>query len=475
MFFTQEDYRKIEEYLRLNSYKDTDLPPLEREEIDVDNDIMTIVHNGKNYKISLQKLIAAYEWEKQDSIDSIEVIEGCGSRWSNDVPPVTEYFYSVTFDQLHEIISSNKFVFLDFEDQQNNSPNILIQVRNFGNTIIGLDMSPLWVGEDGTKLLTLTRGQNGEIITQVTDESISTVSTVIITPNEDIDIEEVTNVIKNGGNIILQENDGFKLALAEYDLNASGKVDLMKFYSHYIDPQGGVDTVEGYIWSKDNSGQHWEFSETGLASTNSFALPDDYETGQGTPLQPGDSYNESFAKLEGMIEKNELVTAAAFIDLNSKIGSTKISQNYSSPLDTGGIAPGDTYEQAFRKLEEQINSMKDHSDDGGGDTPEPAALIYYGTSSTALSTGAQIQGLHGSTSTTVEDIYNGAYYYIAVHSSKQLKSIINRGVEPVTANFILKNSSLTIASNTYKLYECNINAGAETWDMDTYELTITIE
>ena len=64
MFFTQEDYRKIGEYLKLNSYKDTDLPLLEREDIDIDNDIMTIVHNGKNYKISLQKLIAAYEWEK---------------------------------------------------------------------------------------------------------------------------------------------------------------------------------------------------------------------------------------------------------------------------------------------------------------------------------------------------------------------------------------------------------------------------
>lgn len=105
--------------------------------------------------------------------------------------------------------------------------------------------------------------------------------------------------------------------------------------------------------------------------------------------------------------------------------------------------------------------------------------MYFGNSDTEISDGASVKTLSTTNSNSVGDTYDRAYYYIAVHSSKNLKSVINRGVEPVTENFILKNEALVLevfgTQQTYKLYECDINSYADAGDMDTYILTITIE
>ena len=105
--------------------------------------------------------------------------------------------------------------------------------------------------------------------------------------------------------------------------------------------------------------------------------------------------------------------------------------------------------------------------------------MYYGNSDSEISDGASVKSLSTTNSNSIEGTYDRAYYYIAVHSSKELKSIINRGVEPVTDNFVLKNNALVLdvfgTQQTYKLYECDINSYADVGDMDTYILTITIE
>lgn len=53
MYFTKEDFEKIEEYLKTQGIKDTDFPVLE--DPSEDDDIV-IVHNSTNYKIPLSKL-----------------------------------------------------------------------------------------------------------------------------------------------------------------------------------------------------------------------------------------------------------------------------------------------------------------------------------------------------------------------------------------------------------------------------------
>ncbi len=53
MFFTQEDYKKIEKYLLENSIKDTEFP---KATILSGNEFITIVQNGQNVKVSLKDL-----------------------------------------------------------------------------------------------------------------------------------------------------------------------------------------------------------------------------------------------------------------------------------------------------------------------------------------------------------------------------------------------------------------------------------
>lgn len=72
MFFTQEDYRKIEQYLKASGKKDTDLPPIGEMNLQED-DLITIVHNGINYKVFLRKLIAAIG-PSDDSVKTVHSI-----------------------------------------------------------------------------------------------------------------------------------------------------------------------------------------------------------------------------------------------------------------------------------------------------------------------------------------------------------------------------------------------------------------
>ena len=56
MFFTQEDFKKIEEYLKQNSKKDTDFPLIKNGDTLLDNDVLAVVHKGINYKIPIPAL-----------------------------------------------------------------------------------------------------------------------------------------------------------------------------------------------------------------------------------------------------------------------------------------------------------------------------------------------------------------------------------------------------------------------------------
>ena len=58
MFFTQEDYRKIEEYLKQNSKKDTDFESLDAKDI-TPEDSLAIVHNLQNRRVNIFDLLSS--------------------------------------------------------------------------------------------------------------------------------------------------------------------------------------------------------------------------------------------------------------------------------------------------------------------------------------------------------------------------------------------------------------------------------
>ena len=58
MFFTQEDYRKIEEYLKQNSKKDTDFSCLDVRKI-TPGDSIAIVHDLQNRQVNIFDLLSS--------------------------------------------------------------------------------------------------------------------------------------------------------------------------------------------------------------------------------------------------------------------------------------------------------------------------------------------------------------------------------------------------------------------------------
>ena len=67
MFFTKEDFKKIEEYLKLNAKKDTDFDILNQNV--KGDDSIAFVHEGRNYRMSLQEFAASLGEKGQYLLD----------------------------------------------------------------------------------------------------------------------------------------------------------------------------------------------------------------------------------------------------------------------------------------------------------------------------------------------------------------------------------------------------------------------
>lgn len=83
----------------------------------------------------------------------------------------------------------------------------------------------------------------------------------------------------------------------------------------------------------------------------SLSLSDDYAAAaQGTPPLAGDTYETAISKLHKVIVDDELITSSALNDLNSRIDNLSLSEDYVA-TDVGyEPASGDTYEEAISKL-----------------------------------------------------------------------------------------------------------------------------
>lgn len=83
----------------------------------------------------------------------------------------------------------------------------------------------------------------------------------------------------------------------------------------------------------------------------SLALSDDYAAAaQGTPPLAGDTYETAISKLHKVIVDDELITSSALNDLNSRIDNLSLSEDYEAADPTSEPAEGDTYEEAISKL-----------------------------------------------------------------------------------------------------------------------------
>jgi len=96
MFFTQEDFRKIEEYLKQNSKKDTDFKCLDVTHI-TPGDSVAIVHNLQNRQVNIYDLLSSditgfFAKERWLLDTRIKELEGLIKTFTIDKVGVTDSF-----------------------------------------------------------------------------------------------------------------------------------------------------------------------------------------------------------------------------------------------------------------------------------------------------------------------------------------------------------------------------------------------
>lgn len=142
MFFTQEDFKKIEEYLKKNSKRDTDLPRFKSGDTLLDKDVLAVVHNGINYKVPIKVLAEAIDKYRDDylkeNIASLQNQINCLVKGGSTV--------GTTFGDSDDISVSQRALTIAFNKVWNKISELT------GEQTTGISMTvnpPYYVGEDG--------------------------------------------------------------------------------------------------------------------------------------------------------------------------------------------------------------------------------------------------------------------------------------------------------------------------------------
>lgn len=156
--------------------------------------------------------------------------------------------------------------------------------------------------------------------------------------------------------------------------------------------------------------------------------------------------------------------------------STIVSENYESPMSENGIAPGDSLEEAFRKIEENIMN---HSGGGGGSEDESEGSVvppsptvkktYYKGSDEQITNinSESIVNFSYTNGSKVLDQDLKSYYYVVVRSSKNIR-VFTSNNQNITKYFN-NIGNITIDETSYKIFEFHTDTAS------TITLTITIE
>lgn len=176
-------------------------------------------------------------------------------------------------------------------------------------------------------------------------------------------------------------------------------------------------------------------------------------------IQIGDKYEQAFGKIEKKIQDNEQVAAASLNELNDRLNNINISisDSYESPLSEGGITPNDSYEEAFRKLEDNIQNISKFIGEDIEIIPTLDNSIYYTGSNVALNNFSNYSTFTDSNKSIIKNVYLGnIYYYLLIPQSYNIK-IITENNEDITEMFVSK-TNMTISSISYRVLEFHLSS-----------------
>lgn len=176
-------------------------------------------------------------------------------------------------------------------------------------------------------------------------------------------------------------------------------------------------------------------------------------------IQVGDKYEQAFGKIEKKIQDNEQIAAASLNELNDRLNNINISisDSYESPLSEGGITPNDSYEEAFRKLEDNIQNISKFIGEDIEIIPTLDNSIYYTGSNIELNNFSNYSTFTDSNKSIIKNVYLGnIYYYLLIPQSYNIK-IITENNEDITEMFVSK-TNITISNISYRVLEFHLSS-----------------
>ena len=258
----------------------------------------------------------------------------------------------------------------------------------------------------------------------------STNESYIIYFNGEVNAKEVSKAISDGKPIYLFKAN-IIYNLSQFIDNING-VTYLQFDDVYTDSEDGVETLYSYTW-RDSEG--WGTSNIALATITKVN------------------------NLEKTVGEISIVTAAALNDLNDRLNNIdiSISSSYESPLSEGGITPNDSYEEAFRKLEDNIQNISKFIGEDIEIIPTLEDDIYYTGSNTILNSFSNYNTFTNSNKSIIKNVYLGnIYYYLLIPQSYNIK-IITENNEDITEMFISK-TNMTISNISYRVLEFHLSS-----------------
>lgn len=194
-----------------------------------------------------------------------------------------------------------------------------------------------------------------------------------------------------------------------------------------------------------------------LSITENYQPPNLYNG--DLDIQVGDKYEQAFGKIEKKIQDNEQVAAASLNELNDRLNNINISisDSYESPLSEGGITPNDSYEEAFRKLEDNIQNISKFIGEDIEIIPTLDNSIYYTGSNVELNSFSNYSTFTNSNKSIIKNVYLGnIYYYLLIPQSYTIK-IITENNEDITEMFVSK-TNMTISNINYRILEFHLSS-----------------
>lgn len=396
----------------------------------------------------------------KSNLKEIKEIQDSNIQWTFDINSQSGYdTHNYKFSELKSLIESDINFSIKIIDNVDGFPPRIIKYINFGNNNQQYNFSDKSLYDimalrlvSPTIIWTLSQGEQDSIIITVNDIQPRLILGVddkyLLFDKKNISPSRILNIYATttNGETTYQLVDEKEDVLYYQDFIEIINNYNIVFIAMKDQPQGSITTfryigrqyIDG-IQDNPNENPPYQFIGNLYIDSNESLL------GANILLQICDERN-------GFIQGVDQDIYFKFSTV-----SNNISNSYESPLSEGGITPNDSYEEAFRKLEDNIQNISKFIGEDIEIIPTLDNSIYYTGSDVELNSFSNYSTFTNSNKSIIKNVYLGnIYYYLLIPQSYNIK-IITENNEDITEMFISK-TNMTISNISYRVLEFHLSS-----------------